>query len=58
MSLMTWDDRYSAKVREWNNHHMKIMNAINELHNAMTDGRDKEVLGKVSLSPEGFRLSN
>ena len=46
MFLMTWDDRYSAKVREWNNHHKKIINAINELHNAMADDRGKEVLEK------------
>jgi hemerythrin len=32
MSLMTWDDRYSVKAGEWDNHHKKIMNAINELY--------------------------
>lgn len=43
MSLMTWDDRYSVKARECDNHHKKIMNAISELHNAMADGKGKEV---------------
>ena len=47
MSLMTWDNRYSVKVRERDNHHKKIINAINELHNAMTDGKGKEVLEKT-----------
>ena len=48
MSLMTWDDRYSVKVREWDNHHKKTMNAINELHNAIADGKGKEVLERIS----------
>ncbi len=58
MSLMTWDDRYSVKVREWVNHHKKIMNAINELHNAMADGKGKEVLERTLGNPASYASYN
>ena len=51
---MAWDYRYSVKVREWNNHHKKIMNAINEIHNAMADGKSKEVLKRTICNPASY----
>ena len=54
MSLMTWDDRYSVKAGEWDNHHKKTMNAINELHNAMADGKGKEVLEITLGNPASY----
>jgi len=29
---MEWKSDYSVKVREWDNHHRKVIEAINELH--------------------------
>ena len=44
MAIMVWKNDYSVKVREWDNHHRKIIEAINELHEAMSAGKGKEAL--------------
>ena len=48
MALIAWDDdKYSVKVREWDNHHKNIIKAINELNDAMSVGKGKEALGRI-----------
>ncbi len=44
MAIIVWKNDYSVKVREWDNHHRKIIDAINELHDAMSAGKEKEAL--------------
>ncbi len=44
MAIIVWKNDYSVNVREWDNHHRKIIDAINELHEAMSAGRGKEAL--------------
>ena len=44
MATMAWKDDYSVKVGKWDNHHKKIIEAINELHNAMSAGKGKDAL--------------
>ncbi len=41
---MEWKDDYSVKVGKWDNHHKKIIDAINELHEAMSASKGKEAL--------------
>src|SRR3989304_1655671 len=48
MALIAYDDdKYSVKVREWDNHHKNIIKAINELNDAMSVGKGKEALGRI-----------
>ncbi len=47
MSLIKWDDSYSVKVTEIDQQHQKLVSMINELHDAMRQGRGKDVLGKL-----------
>lgn len=44
MALMAWKDDYSVKVGRWDDHHKKIIDAINELHDAMAAGKGKDAL--------------
>jgi len=47
MPLLHWDEGYSVKVRELDQQHQHLFALINTLHEAMSSGRGKEVLGKV-----------
>lgn len=47
MSFLSWDNSYSVGVALIDNQHKRLINIINELHDAMAAGKGKEVLGKV-----------
>jgi hemerythrin len=47
MALLQWDQDYSVNIREIDEHHKKLFSLINTLHDAMSAGKGKEVLGKV-----------
>ncbi len=44
MAIIAWKNEFCVKVREWDNHHRKIIDTINELHEAMSASKGKEVL--------------
>jgi len=44
---MDWKDDYSVKVGKWNNHHKKIIDAINELQPAEDNFFSKTSLEKI-----------
>jgi hemerythrin-like metal-binding protein len=47
MPLLQWKDEYSVKVRSIDAQHKKLVDLINQLHEAMSSGRSKEVLDRV-----------
>lgn len=47
MALLDWNDSYSVKVRQFDNEHKKLIELINQLHDAMKVGKGKEVMGEV-----------
>lgn len=47
MPLITWDETYSVNIREIDDQHKKLFNLINILCDAMREGRDNDVLGRV-----------
>ncbi len=47
MSLITWDDSYSVKVKEIDLQHQKLIAIINELNAAMEAGKSNEILGTI-----------
>jgi hemerythrin len=47
MALITWNASYSVKVRKFDDQHQKLVEMLNELHDAMKVGKGKEVMGKV-----------
>jgi hemerythrin len=47
MALITWRDSYSVKVPSIDEQHKKLIDLINRLHDAMSSGQGKAVLGGV-----------
>lgn len=47
MSLLNWNENYSVKVEVFDNQHKKLVEIINELHEAMRAGKSKDVLDKI-----------
>jgi len=47
MAMIQWNDSFSVKVAEIDQQHKKLVAMINELHDAMKQGKGKNVLGKI-----------
>jgi hemerythrin len=44
MPLLTWNDSYNLKIRELDEQHKKLVNILNQLHEAMGKGQSRDVL--------------
>ena len=47
MALVQWSNDLSVHVSEMDKQHQKLIGMINELHDAMSKGKGKEVVGKI-----------
>lgn len=47
MPLMQWNDRLNTDVGPIDDDHKKLVEMVNELHDAVSAARGKEVLGKI-----------
>lgn len=47
MSLINWDDSFSVKVAEIDSQHQNLVKLINELNDAMKEGKGKDILGGI-----------
>ena len=47
MPLMNWKEEFSVNVRSFDAQHKKLIDLINQLHEAMTRGRGKDVMERV-----------
>ena len=47
MAFFNWDDSYSVGVREIDVQHQKLVKSINDLHDAMKEGKGKQVIGDI-----------
>ncbi len=47
MALIQWDGSFSVKVTEIDRQHQKLISMINELNDAMRQGKGKDVLGNI-----------
>lgn len=47
MALIIWNEQLSVNVKEMNQHHEKLVNLINDLHDAMRVGKSKEILSDI-----------
>jgi len=47
MALFVWNDNYSVNIKHIDEQHKKLINMLNELHDAMKTGKGKEATGKI-----------
>lgn len=47
MALMEWNPALSVNVKQFDDQHKKLVNMVNNLHDAMKIGKGNEVLGKI-----------
>ena len=47
MPLMSWKEEYSVKISQIDQQHKKLIDLINQLNDAMSQGKAKDVLGKI-----------
>lgn len=50
MALITWNSGYSVNVKKFDGQHMKLVEMVNQLHDAMKVGKGKEALGQILQS--------
>ncbi|MCX6080623.1 MAG: bacteriohemerythrin [Chloroflexi bacterium] len=61
MSIMSWSESYSVGSLGIDAQHKKLFDLVNELHDAMSQGKGKEILGAtldklVNYSKEHFAI--
>lgn len=54
MALVQWNDSFSVKVVEIDRQHQKLVGMINDLHDAMKQGKSKDVLDKIIKDLIGY----
>jgi hemerythrin-like metal-binding protein len=47
MALFEWEPRYSVHVTEFDNHHKKLIELLQKLHQSMLDGQGKSIVGGI-----------
>lgn len=47
MALTSWNDQYSVNIPELDQQHQKLLAMLNELHEAMKQGKSKEIVEKL-----------
>lgn len=47
MAMVSWDDNFSVGVKELNDQHKKLIDLLNNLHDAMRVGKGKEILSTI-----------
>lgn len=58
MSLVTWSTNYSVNVKQFDDQHMKLVDLVNKLHDAMKVGKGSEVIGEVLKSLVAYTQSH
>ncbi len=47
MPLLTWNDNYSVNIKQFDDQHKKLIDLINQLHDAMKIGKGGLILSQV-----------
>ena len=58
MPIITWNDDLSVGIVEIDGQHQKLVQMINDLHDAMRDGKSKTVLGGLIESLAGYATTH
>lgn len=58
MALITWKEVYSVNITEIDNQHKKLIELINNLHDAMITGKGKEEISKTLRGLVNYTLTH
>lgn len=47
MALLTWNEKFSVQVRQFDDEHKQLIALVNQLHDAMKMGQGKQVIGDI-----------
>ncbi len=47
MPLIQWDQKYETSIKQFDEHHQKLIELINKLYDAMRAGKGNQVLGPI-----------
>ncbi len=54
MPLITWSEKYSVAVKDFDQQHQKLITLINDLHDAMKAGKAKSILEGILDELESY----
>ncbi len=58
MALITWKEAYAVNITEVDNQHKKLVELINNLHDAMIAGKAKEVMSSILSGLVDYTLNH
>jgi len=58
MSIIQWNENLSVNVDEIDKQHQKLVGMINDLSDAMSEGKGKDVLGKITNGLIDYTVSH
>jgi len=58
MALIKWDDSFSVGVMEIDRQHQKLISMINELNDAMRQGKSREAMGKILQGLKSYTVTH
>tara|TARA_B100000315_G_scaffold33053_1_gene27736 strand:+ start:1001 stop:1408 length:408 start_codon:yes stop_codon:yes gene_type:complete len=58
MDLIKWDESFSVNVAEIDTQHMKLMDLINQLFDAMSLGKGRDVLGSILTELANYTVTH
>lgn len=58
MALINWSDQYSLAIPSIDNQHKKLIELINQLHEALAAGKAKEVLGSILVELADYTVTH
>ena len=47
MALFAWNDKFSVAIKELDDHHKKLIDLVNELHDGMKMGKSKLIMSSI-----------
>lgn len=58
MALLTWNDRYSVRIRTFDAQHKQLFDCLNELHDAMKRGLANSAVQSILMRLVGYTRSH
>jgi hemerythrin len=58
MTFVTWDEKYSVHVKEMDEQHQRLFAILDQLHNAMLNGKGNAAMAEVLTSLQDYTVQH